>query len=64
MPKTTDEQLKADALRFVTEHHHEYPSLSAACEAVARQVGVGRESVRRRAWRSSCERRIIPGSIG
>ncbi len=34
-------------MRLVTEHQQEYPSLTAACEAVARQVGVGKESVRR-----------------
>jgi transposase len=47
MPKRIDEQLKARAVRLVTEHQQEYPSLTAACEAVARQVGVGQESVRR-----------------
>ena len=47
MPKKIDDQLKARALRLITEHQQEYPSLSAACEAVARQVGVGKESVRR-----------------
>ena len=47
MPKRIDDQLKARALRLVTEHQQEYPSLTAACEAVARQVGVGKESVRR-----------------
>lgn len=47
MPKKIDEQLKERALRLVTEHQQEYPSLTAACEAVARQVGVGKESVRR-----------------
>jgi transposase-like protein len=31
----------------VTEHQQEYPNLTAACAAVARQVGVGKESVRR-----------------
>ena len=34
-------------MRLVTEHQEEYPSLTAACEAVARQLGVGQESVRR-----------------
>ena len=34
-------------LELVTEHQQEYPSLTTACEAVARQVGVGQESVRR-----------------
>ena len=47
MPKKIDEQLKDRAVRLVTEYQQEYPSLSAACEAVARQVGVGKESVRR-----------------
>ena len=47
MPKKIDEQLKDRAVRLVTEHQQEYPTLTAACEAVARQVGVGKESVRR-----------------
>jgi transposase len=47
MPKKIDEELKERALRLVREHQQEYPSLTAACEAVARQVGVGKESVRR-----------------
>jgi transposase-like protein len=47
MPKKIDEQLKARAVRLVAEHQQECPSLTAACEAVARQVGVGQESVRR-----------------
>jgi transposase-like protein len=47
MPKRIDEQLKSRAVRLVTDHQQEYPSLTAACEAVARQLGVGQESVRR-----------------
>ena len=47
MPKKIDEQLKARAVRLVMEHGSEYSSLTVACEAVARQVGVGKESVRR-----------------
>jgi transposase-like protein len=47
MPKRIDDHVKARALRLVTEHQQEYPSLTAACAAVARQVGVGQESVRR-----------------
>lgn len=47
MPKKIDEQVKSRAVRLVTEHQQEYPTLTAACEAVARQVGVGKESVRR-----------------
>ncbi len=47
MPKRIDEEVKARAVRLVTEHQPEYPSLTAAAEAVAKQVGVGKESVRR-----------------
>lgn len=47
MPKKIDPALRSRAVRLVAEHEQEYPSLTAACEAVARQVGVGQESVRR-----------------
>lgn len=47
MPKKFDEEVKARAVRLVLDHQSEYPSLTAASEAVARQVGVGKESVRR-----------------
>jgi transposase len=47
MPKRIDEELKARAVRLVSEHLGEYPSLTAASAAVARQLGVGKESVRR-----------------
>ena len=43
MPKKTDEQLKASAVRLVTELQQGYPLLTAACESVARQLGVGQE---------------------
>ena len=42
-----DPELKARAVRLVTEHVSEYPSLTAAAAAVAKQLGVGQESVRR-----------------
>jgi transposase len=47
MPKRIDEELKARAVRLVSEHLGEYPSLTAASAVVARQLGVGKESVRR-----------------
>jgi len=47
MPKKIDDELKARAVRLVTEHRQEYPTLTAACQAAARKVGVGKESVRR-----------------
>ena len=50
MPKKIDFALRDRAMRLVRlvrEHRSEYPSLTAASSAVARQVGVGHESVRR-----------------
>jgi hypothetical protein len=46
MPKKIDPELKARAVRLVSEHRGEYPTLTAASQAVAKQVGVGKESVR------------------
>src|SRR4051794_12735673 len=46
MPKKIDEELKARAVRLVNDHRGEY-SLTAAAAVVARQLGVGKESVRR-----------------
>ena len=47
MPKIIDPEVKARAVRLVTEHQAEYPSQAAAIAAVAKQAGVGRESLRR-----------------
>ena len=47
MPKMIDPELKAGAVCLVSEHRGEYPILTAASQAVAKQVGVGKESVRR-----------------
>ena len=47
MPKKIDLELKARAVRMVTEHQQEYASLTAASAAVAKRLGVGGESVRR-----------------
>ena len=47
MPKRIDEELKVRAVRLVAEHLGEYPSVTAASAAVAKQLGVGKESVRR-----------------
>src|SRR4051812_48686235 len=61
VPKKIDEQLKSRAVRLVTDHRQEYPSLTAACEAVARQVGVGSESVRRWVRQDEVDRGQRPG---
>lgn len=47
MPKKIDPELKARAVRLVNEHQSEYPSVTAAAEAVSKQLGLGRETVRR-----------------
>lgn len=47
MPKKIDPALRKRAVRLVLEHRGEYPSTTAAVAAVARQVGVGHESLRR-----------------
>jgi len=47
MPKKIDQELKARAVRLVGDHRGEYPSVTAAATVVARQLGVGKESVRR-----------------
>ena len=61
MPKKIDAELRARAVRLVSEHQQEYPSLTAACEAVARQVGVGQESVRRWVRQAEVDRGERPG---
>ena len=47
MPKKIDPELKARAVRLVSEHRGEYPTVTAASQAAAKQLGVGKESVRR-----------------
>ncbi len=47
MPKKIDEELKARAVRLVSDHRGEYSSLTGAAAVVAKQLGVGKESVRR-----------------
>ena len=51
MPKKIDPALRERAVRLVREHRAEYSSTTAA--AVARQLGVARESVRR--WVAQAE---------
>ncbi len=47
MPKKIDPEVQARAVRLVADHLSEYSSLTAASVVVAKQVGVGRETVRR-----------------
>ena len=43
MPKKIDPEVRERALRLLQTHGGEYASLTAAAEAVAKQVGVGKE---------------------
>ena len=47
MPKKVDPELRARAVRLVSDHAGEYQNVTAASVAVAKQLGVSRESVRR-----------------
>jgi transposase-like protein len=53
MPKIIDPALKERAVRLVLEHRAEYRTTTAAVRAVAKQVGVGTESLRR--WVAQAE---------
>ncbi|MBE9403423.1 hypothetical protein IOE58_04200 [Brachybacterium sp. Marseille-Q2903] len=52
-PWKIDSQLRVRCVRLVREHQQEYPTLTAAVTAVARQEGVSRESARR--WLAQAE---------
>lgn len=47
MPKKFDPVLRERAVRLVLEHRQEYSSMTAAVKAVARQVGMGDETLRK-----------------
>ena len=44
MPKKIDPAVKERALRMFADHRADYPSDTALAEAVAKKVGVGRET--------------------
>jgi transposase-like protein len=64
MPKKINPQVRERAVRLVTEHRAEYPSTTAAAEAVARQLGVGKESVRRWVVQAEVDGGARPGTSG
>jgi transposase-like protein len=47
MPKRFDPQLKARAVRMVQEHLADYGSVTAASQAVGKQLGISRKTLRR-----------------
>jgi transposase-like protein len=64
MPKKINQQLRERAVRLVREHRAEYSSTTAAAEAVARQLGVGKESVRRWVVQADIDGGLRAGSTG
>jgi transposase len=47
MPKKISPEVKDRAVRMVLDHQQDYPSVTAAAQAVAKQLNLGRETVRR-----------------
>jgi transposase len=56
MPKRIESEVRERALRLLDSHGGEYPSSTAAAEAIAKQLGVGRETVRRWAVQAEVDR--------
>src|SRR3954471_1865085 len=62
MPKKIDPALRERAVRLVREHQDEYSSTTAGAVAVARQLGVARESVRRWVAQAEVDDGVRPGT--
>ena len=61
MPKTYDPEFKARAVRLVRDHLSDYGSVTAASFAVAAQLGVSRETLRRWVVQAQVDDGIRPG---
>lgn len=61
MPKKINDDVKARGLRLLETHAREYPSVSAAAEVIAKQLGVGKETVRRWAVQAQIDAGHQPG---
>ncbi len=61
MPKKIDPEVRERALRLLDTHSGEYASLTAASAAIAKQVGVGQETVRRWAVQAEIDAGGRPG---
>ena len=63
MPKKIDPALRERAVRLVLEHRAEYSTTTAAVQAVAKQVGVGKESLRRWVNQADVDAGDRPGEV-
>jgi transposase-like protein len=61
MPKKIDPALRERCVRLVREHRADYPSLTAAAAAVAKQERLGKETVRRWAVQAEIDAGDRPG---
>jgi transposase len=61
MPKKIEPEVRERALRLLQTHGGEYSSLTAEAEAIAKQVGVGKETVRRWAVQAQIDGGTRPG---
>ena len=62
MPKKIDPKVRERCVQQMLEHVHEYPTPTAAAEAIARRNGVGQESVRRWYLQTLVDRRERQGA--
>ena len=62
MAKRTDPVVKARALRMLIDHIGDYPSRTAAVEAIAPKVGVSRATLSRWASQSEIDQGQRPGT--
>jgi transposase len=62
MTKKINPELRAWAMRMVQEHQQDYSSQTAAAQALAKQLGRGRETVRRWMVQAEVDDRGRPGS--
>ncbi len=62
MPKKIDPKVKQRCVQQMLEHAQEYPTPTAAAEAIARRNGVGTESVRRWYLQSQVDGGQRPGA--
>jgi transposase len=62
MPKKIDPAVRERALRMFAEHRQDYPSDTALAQAVARKLGIGRETARRWLVQADVDTGARPGT--